>query len=329
MKTYSSYFSNRILKHVANDMKELASDGFTGVVHTFSENDFRYYSQSFIDIAKASHDAGLDVDIDPWGVGRVFGGEAFSAWIAENPDAMQVSIDGSHKPLACLNSDNFLSFMRKWLDAAVQTGTDGIFWDEPHLYIPKRNDPESSWTCACDKCRKLFSEMFNTDFPDTRTSQVEQFHAWTLKNFLARMLKLGKDAGMRNTVCLLPKEFAPNDPLDWSDIASLDTVDIIATDPYWLIAKRDVEDFVRTYSRRIKELADLNNIEPQIWIQAFRVPSGRENELSRAVEIAVEEGIENLAVWGFNACADMSYLRCDNSELVWDIVKKAFNNIKK
>lgn len=324
MKIYSSYFGSRILNHVVTDMNQLASDGFTGVVHTFSENDLRFYKGSFIDIVKISRDAGLDVDLDPWGVGGVFGGEAFSAWIAENPDEMQISVNGTPKPLACLNSKKFRKFMSEWVDAARNTAADGLFWDEPHLYIPKKNDSETSWTCACETCKSLFSEKYNIDFPETRTDDVVQFHAWTLIDFLKEMLSYGKNAGFRNTVCLLPKEFAQNDPLEWSQIASMENVDVISTDPYWFIGNRDVNLFVKSYSSKIKELAEQNNIDAQIWIQGFRVPSGKEHEIKTAIDIAVGEGITNLAIWGFNGCDHMSYLKCDNSELVWKTAVKAF-----
>ena len=33
-----AYFGSRIPRHVAADMQELAARGFTGVLHTFSEN---------------------------------------------------------------------------------------------------------------------------------------------------------------------------------------------------------------------------------------------------------------------------------------------------
>ena len=38
-----SYFGNRILRHVAADMDDLVRAGFTGVLHTMSENDLAYY----------------------------------------------------------------------------------------------------------------------------------------------------------------------------------------------------------------------------------------------------------------------------------------------
>jgi hypothetical protein len=329
VKIISSYFGNRILKHIASDMKQLAREGFTGVVHTLTENDLKYYAKSFQDIVSVSHDAGLDVDIDPWGVGMVFGGEAFSNWIAENPDQMQVSRDNCPKPLACLNSEKFRSFMHQWIDCAKDSGAEGLFWDEPHLYIPRKNDPENSWTCTCPKCRELFREKFGHDFPNSFSDEVIEFQGWTIKSFLQEMLLRGRNAGMRNTVCILPKEFVRHDPLKWEEVAGLEGVDIISTDPYWLISGSDVVSFVKSYSRLIKQLADSNGIEPQIWIQGFRVPSGREHELKTAIETVYSEGIRNLAIWGFEACGQMSFLACDNPDLVWETAVKAFRDVTK
>ena len=55
----SSYFGVRISRHVRRDMTDLAARGFTGVLHTFSENDFAYYRGTMREIVDASHDVGL------------------------------------------------------------------------------------------------------------------------------------------------------------------------------------------------------------------------------------------------------------------------------
>ncbi|MCX7765746.1 MAG: hypothetical protein N2246_03455, partial [Candidatus Sumerlaeia bacterium] len=73
-----SYFGNRILRYVEQDMRTLARLGCTFVVHTFSENDFYFYRGTMQEIVALSHAAGLTVYLDPWGVGKVFGGEAFT-----------------------------------------------------------------------------------------------------------------------------------------------------------------------------------------------------------------------------------------------------------
>ena len=153
-----------------------------------------------------------------------------------------------------------------------------------------------------------------------------KFHHWTIRDFLKEMLAAGKNAGMRNTVCILPSEFGNYTHFDWEGIAKLDGLDIISTDPYWFISGVEVEKFVRGYCEVIKKLADPNNLEPQIWIQGFRVPSGREFELKIAIETAFSEGIRNLAIWGFEACRQMSSLTCDDPDLVWKTAIEAFKS---
>src|SRR3954447_1543823 len=69
-----SYFGVRIVRHVARDMEDLARRGFTGVLHTFSENDLAYYRGTMRRIFEVSHDLGLEVQTNPWGLGRTFGG---------------------------------------------------------------------------------------------------------------------------------------------------------------------------------------------------------------------------------------------------------------
>jgi hypothetical protein len=329
MKITSSYFGNRILSHVEEDMEYLSEEGFTGVIHTFSEEDLKFYSKAFKDIVKVSHDADLDVDLDPWGVGGVFGGEAFSAWIAENPDYMQVSRDGKPRPLACLNSPDFRKFMAGWIEKAVETGADGLFWDEPHLYIPRRSDSQQSWTCTCKLCSMLFREKYGHDFPNEKTPEVIEFRNWSMTSFLSEMVRIADGTGIRNTVCILPDELGGAETANWEDVASIRGIDIISTDPYWTFTNENVGDFVKKYCVKIIELASRYNLESQIWIQGFRIPSGREDEIRIAIETVAGEGIRNLAIWGFEACAQISSIACENPELAWETALKAFQKVSR
>ena len=135
MKTGVSYFGNRIPEHFVNrDLPDIIAHGCTYIVHTFSENDLQHYATSLKSMVTATHEAGLEAYIDPWGVGGVFGGEAYSEFLPNNLDAWQTKLDGTPVPMACLNAPMFREFMRTWVDAAVELGADVIFWDEPHLY---------------------------------------------------------------------------------------------------------------------------------------------------------------------------------------------------
>src|SRR4051794_3469013 len=103
MKLGCSYFGNRILNHVREDMRELRDMGCTYVVHTFSENDMLFYPDTIRQMVDITHEAGMEAHIDPWGVGRVFGGEAFSNFASQNVDAMQMVSDGKPVGSACPN----------------------------------------------------------------------------------------------------------------------------------------------------------------------------------------------------------------------------------
>ena len=88
-------------------------------------------------IVDASHALGLEVQMNPWGVGRTFGGEAESRFVTMRPDACQVLDDGRRVAAACLNNDAYRAFCKEWADAALEAGADLVFWDEPQWVVPR------------------------------------------------------------------------------------------------------------------------------------------------------------------------------------------------
>ena len=135
-------------------MDDLVVRGYTGVLHTFSENDFAYYRDTMAEIVAISHAAGLTVQASPWGLGRTFGGEAESRWVAFNPDECQVLDDGRRVAAACLNSAAYRDFCKEWADWVLECGVDSVFWDEPAWVEPVHVgvDDADRWTCRCARC---------------------------------------------------------------------------------------------------------------------------------------------------------------------------------
>jgi hypothetical protein len=246
VSTGASYFGNRIARHVAEDMHDLAERGFTGVLHTFSENDLTFYRETMAKIVDVSHEAGLEVQIDPWGLGGVFGGEAESRFVPRNPASCQKH-DGQIVAAACPNAPAFRAFVRSWADAALETGADLVFWDEPHWAVP---------ACGCDACRNRFSELYDEAMPSEPTGRVTEFREESLNGFLRDVVGYVHDKGGRSTVCLLPHDG------DWKAVAELPGLHTIATDPYWAAFGRPVREFVHEYSVKVKELADEHGLEP-------------------------------------------------------------------
>jgi len=151
MLVATSYFGNRIIRHVGADVRKLRHEGFDIVVHTFSEGDLRFYRKTVRDIVDVTKETGMHVWIDPWGVGGVFGGETFSDAALHHQDWLQVAADGNKLPACCPSNPGFQGFMCDWTDAALETGADAVFWDEPHFY----SDENQRAPCHCKYCRDL------------------------------------------------------------------------------------------------------------------------------------------------------------------------------
>jgi len=132
-----SYFGNRILKHVKYDMQELKQNGFTFVLHTYSEFDLMFNSGTMKEIFKITHDAGLDVWVNPWGIGNVFGGEPFSNFATKNIfTSCQILDDGKPTPIACPNSPDFNKFMDSWVEMIIDSNVMQ-FYGMNHIFMNK------------------------------------------------------------------------------------------------------------------------------------------------------------------------------------------------
>lgn len=321
----SSYFGNRILRHVEADMKELVKMGCNLVVHTMSENDFRFYFRTMKDIVQLSQSLGLETYMDPWGVGKIFGGEAFSEFIVLNPHTRQLLSDDSTGPLACLNNPEFQAFMREWVDGAVDTGAEWVFWDEPHFYIPGwafRSD--DAWGCRCQYCQKLFEERMGKPMPLQFNDEVARFRDDCVMDFLGRYTQWVSQKGRKNSVCFFPAADPEDGQIDWGKIKRVPQVQEFGTDPYWTHHRLPVESFVRECSVRAKQVCDEVGIRCQIWIQGFRIPTGREEEVRTAIRTALDCGVRNLAVWGFDACRHITSIAPDDPGKVWSIIGEEF-----
>lgn len=325
-----SYFGNRILRYVEQDMRALASLGCTFVVHTFSENDFYFYRGTMKEIVALSHAAGLTVYLDPWGVGKVFGGEAFTQFGLINLHTLQILNDGKPAPMACPNHPDFRRFMKDWIDAAVETGTEFIFWDEPHFYISSWiGGRPGTWGCYCTVCKEKFRQLRGKEMPQENNEELEQFRQESLRDFIEEMVIYTHTLGRKNALCVLPKpEGVPVRGI-WERFANISGLNVFGTDPYWYGLKRDVKEYVGKYAELVVDICRQHKkLSPQIWIQGFKVPAGREQEIETAFEVAVNAGVRNIAVWGFEACACMSSIRAERPEIAWKIITSCFQKYR-
>mgnify|MGYP000014346056 FL=1 len=76
------------------------------------------------------------------------------------------------------------------------------------------------------------------------------------------------------------------------------------------------------------QISSKNNKNTQIWIQGFKISTGREEEVSEAIEMAVNSGVSNIAIWGYEGCSQQSWISSDNPTLTWQNVLSAIQKIK-
>jgi N-acetylmuramic acid 6-phosphate etherase len=316
-----SYFGVRIVRHVRRDMADLAARGYTGVLHTFSENDLAYYPETLAHIVAASHDAGLTVQVSPWGLGRTFGGEAESRWVAFHPEECQLLDDGRRVAAACLNSAAYRAFCKEWAGVAVAAGVDSIFWDEPAWVVPIHVgvDDEARWSCRCHHC----TERFGGELPRELTPEVRAFREASVVDFLREVVADVAARGGENTICLLPATEGAHGISDWDSVASLPGLTTFATDPYWKHWNEPAGPFVRRFARLLRETCERNGVGAQLWVPSFGLNKDEIPELEAAIAGAREEGIDDLWTWGYEACAHMSQLATPDASLVWEAVTAA------
>ncbi|HEX4324447.1 MAG TPA: N-acetylmuramic acid 6-phosphate etherase [Gaiellaceae bacterium] len=316
-----SYFGVRIPRHVRRDMADLAARGYTGVLHTFSENDLAYYRHTMAEIVAISHDVGLTVPASPWGLGRTFGGEAESRWVAFHPEECQVLDDGRRVAAACLNSSAYRDFCKEWADWVLECGVDSVFWDEPAWVVPAHVgvDDASRWTCRCDRC----AERFGGPVPAELTPELRRFREDSVVDYLREVVDHVAARGGASTVCLLPATEGTQGLADWDAVASLPGLSTLATDPYWKHWAEPAGPFVRRFARLLRETADRHGVGAQLWVPSFGLDRVDIPELEAAVAGAREEGVDDLWTWGYEACGHMTSLATPDAPLVWEAVSSA------
>ncbi|WP_433627468.1 hypothetical protein [Halomicrococcus sp. NG-SE-24] len=322
LETGTSYFDVMDVRHAERDLDRFRDAGLDAVLHTFSERDREYFERTKADLVAASHDRDFTVYVNPWAVGGVFGGEAYSGLVAREPSVRQRLASGERVPAACFNDPDFREYVRGWTRDAVDIGADVLFWDEPHWYNVDwfREYAADDWSCRCEHCRERYRERFDEPMPVTETEAVTRFREESLLDFLDEMMALGHERGAENAVCLMPKKTADYGFSDWSRVATNDHLDVLATDPYWEAfgESNDPESFVAEFGETVSSLAADNDLRSQLWVQGFDLEAGAAADVRAATRAALDVGVDSLFTWGYDGCRTISGIAADEPDAVWD-----------
>ncbi len=331
MITGFSYFGVYSVEQARRDFQRMRKHHANAVLITLSENDVEFNLDNVRQLVSCAHDEGLLVYTNPWGVGKVFGGEPYSALALRNPAFLQIDDHGDPAPAICPNSRVFHEYLAHWIESARFTGADGVMWDEPHFFLfhwyPEFRERNSRLTCFCPVCQARFAEQYGRPMPMAETDEVLEFRHRSLLNLLDWASGLMHEAGMQNSVCVLPPE------LDWKggirdveDVFRLPHMNAIGTDPYWW-EKTDAEPIAREYRRNSEMLvkwAHQHGKEAEIWVQNFKIPRGHEELVGEATRAAFEAGVRRIWAWSYLGSAYMSYIRSEDPEAVFRAQGEAF-----
>jgi hypothetical protein len=225
----------------------------------------------------------------------------------------------------CLNRKVFKDFLKDSIREIIkETTLDGFFWDEPHY----ANWHEPDWACRCPHCQNLYLKEMGEEMPVELSANVISFRERNAVNFLTELSQTVKKENEDIDVicCLLPTQSPLIGITDWEKVASINELDVLATDPYWYHQEMDRNEgleYFREVGEKCLQLAQKYDKKCQLWLQAFRVPKGREQELKEAVQIASQLGVDSLFAWPYRG-GKGSILESGDAVKLWDTIGEAY-----
>jgi hypothetical protein len=319
-----SYFGNRYPHHARQDMRAIAEAGCGFVVLVMSESDLRWNPGTMTELVAIARAEGLEPWLTAWAIGGVFGGETASYAVGEHPEACQRDSNGQYLPALCPRQPAFRALMESWLDVAAATGVRIVQWDEPQVALPFRSGA-APYACRCGHCQAAFQERFGAEMPPESTPEVELFVDDLLSELIDWLAAAAWERGLESAVVLLPDE--NYDSVRARAAAELPGVRYFGSTPFWIrngVRPDGIPAYLESWAALMLDATRGTLAEPFVWIQAFDVPGGREQDIELAVDVLVRSGVRTITSWSYLACVAMSGLACEDPEAAWDAISRAY-----
>jgi len=309
-QTAVSYYGLGYVEHAAADFKEMRDHGCNTVILAVTEFDMDFWFPNIPKIVAKARETGLKVLLDPWGVGKYFGGEQVSLFLQNNIHHRQVSaFTGEPLVAACFNSNAFRDYFRGLcLKLAREAGADGFFWDEPHYALPKAyasitGGAADDWACRCSECMRRFQDYYGYEMPKIMNDDVRRFRwreAMVILEDTSKEIKL-IDPKLEITMCV----HATLNTYYVTEQRGYDNWDAVAACPYFDVFSTTIidwalpESFFESITRRTVEAAKKYNKPSERWLMGYYKQPADFAQIDRVVDLYERLGVDRLASWTY------------------------------
>jgi len=337
VETGVSYYGLSYPEHARKDFLEMINHNCNAVVLALSEFDIDFWFPNIVEVAKVARGLGLKVYLDPWGIGKWFGGEPPSIFLNNNSGNRQVSaLSGEMLPAACFNTKAFRDYFFDICGRlATNVDADGFFWDEPHYALPKSyasitGGAGDDWTCMCPVCTREFERQYGYKMPRILTREVVAFRENQAMDILRGAAGIVRQ--IRPTakiICCVHatinsyyvKENRGYD--NWDKVAGDASVDVFSTT---ILSYRLPRDFFRMITERTVEVARKYGKGSQRWLMNYYQEPADPEDIRETVRFYNTMGVESLFAWTYRGGAG-TVLGTPRSVEMWDALGEAYGEV--
>ncbi|MFH2068956.1 MAG: hypothetical protein ABII89_05790 [Candidatus Omnitrophota bacterium] len=331
-QTAISYYGLNYVEHAEKDFQEMLEHGCTTVILAVTEFDADFWFPSIPKIVNKARKLGLRVLLDPWGIGKYFGGEQVSLFLQNNTENRQVSaFTGEKLPHACFNTQSFRDyFQRICLKLAGETAADGFFWDEPHYALS--NTGTDDWTCRCPVCMKKFFDYYGYEMPKMMNDDVKQFR-WREALFIledtSRKIK-GINPKSEITCCVLatPSNYYV------TEYRGYDNWDLVAASPYFDVFATSIlgwdmpESLFEHITKRTVDIAKKYGKKSERWIMNYYQQPHDFAQVDRLVNLYEKLGVDRIGAWTYRGGYG-TVLAAPDALKLWDRLGENYKRVLK
>ena len=338
-QTAVSYYGLNYVEHAERDFQEMLEHGCSTVYLAVTEFDFDFWRPNIPKIVEKGHELGLKVVIDPWGIGKYFGGEQVSKFLQNNTENRQVSaLTGEKLPYACFNTNSFRDYFRNFCTTlASEAGADGFFWDEPHYAFPKgiasiTGGVADDWTCRCPVCQKKFQDYYGYEMPHYMNDDVKQFRWREAMEILSSTSKAIKEinANQEITCCV----HATQNSYYVTEYRGYDNWDMVAACPYFDVFSTTIinwampEAFFKDITERTVAVAKRHGKKSERWLMGYYKQPDDFARIDKVVDLYESLGVDRLSAWTYRGGYG-TVLAAPDALKLWDRIGENYRRVLK